>query len=335
MRPTIKSIANQLGISHATVSMALRDHPLVKEETKQRIKLEAAKLGYVPNGIAQAMRQSRSSTVGVIVGNMGNSFTGMVVEAIENEVKKRGYRCLICQTHESPSDMEQEIRVLEKHRSAGLIIQALNFEMLEEIYKRTLLPTIPCVFCDGYVPGYPASAVVSDNRSLGFMATQHLIELGHRRIACLLGPDRNAQDRFQGYSKALKKASLKLDENLVISGGWGFEEGVRTAQKLLSRKVSFTGVVASSDPVAVGAMEVLAKAGFRVPSDISVMGAGNHDFGYFVTPPLTSIEQYPEKIGKYAVDLLFERINHPNTGFVRRLIKPRLIARESTARRKS
>lgn len=334
VRPTIKSIASYLGISHATVSMGLRDNPLIKEGTRERIKAAAAELGYVPNGIAQAMRYRHASTLGVIVGNMGNSFTGMIVEAIESEAKKHGYRCLICQTHESPSELEQEIRVLEKHRAAGLIIQELDFENQAETYKRLLFPVIPCVFCDGEVPGYPASAVLSDSRNLGFLAARHLIELGHRKIACLQGPDRNAQERFQGYCRALKKASLKVDENIVVAGGWGFEEGVRTASELLARGTPFTALVASSDPVAAGAMKVLTEAGLRIPHDVSVVGAGNHDFAEFVTPSLTSIEQYPREIGRLAVKILFDRIEREDAPLVRHTIKPRLIVRESTGPRR-
>jgi len=330
-RPTIKSIAKHLGISHATVSMALRDNPLIKAETRERIKAAAVELGYVPNGIAQAMRNRRASTIGVIVGNMGNSFTGMIVEAIENEAQENGYRCLICQTHESPSELEQEIRVLEKHRSAGLIIQVLDFENQVEVYQRALLPIVPCVFCDGEVPGYPASAVLSDSRNLGFVGARHLIELGHRRIAWLQGPDRNARERFQGYCRALKKASLEVDENLVVVGGWGFEEGARITRELLARGNSFSAVAASSDPVAVGAIKVLMEAGFSVPGDVSVIGAGNHDFARFVTPTLTSIEQYPGEIGRQAVKMLFDRIKTPDIPVQRQTIKPRLIVRASTA----
>jgi DNA-binding LacI/PurR family transcriptional regulator len=329
-RPTIKSIARHLGISHATVSMALRDNPLIKIQTRERIKQAASELGYVPNGIAQAMRYQQASTLGVIVGNMGNSFTGMIVEAIESEAQKYGYRCLICQTHESPVELEEEIRVLERHRVAGLIIQVLDFANQGEVYNRALLPVVPCVFCDGEVPEYPSSAVLSDSRNLGFLATQHLIELGHRRIAWLQGPDRNAQERFQGYCRALKQAGLKIDRNLSVTGGWGFEEGARITAELIARGKSFSAVIASSDPVAVGAIKVLTEAGFRVPADISIIGAGNHDFARFVTPTLTSIEQYPGEIGRRAVDMLFERIQAPESPLRRRAIKPRLMVREST-----
>jgi DNA-binding LacI/PurR family transcriptional regulator len=311
--------------------MALRDNPLIKIQTRERIKQAAAELGYVPNGIAQAMRYSHASTLGVIVGNMGNSFTGMIVEAIESEAQKKGYRCLICQTHESPSELEQEIRVLERHRSAGLIIQVLDFENQAEFYRRVLPSIVPCVFCDGEVSDYPSSAVLSDSRSLGFLAAQHLIELGHRRIAWLQGPDRNAQERFQGYCRALKKASLAVDEKLVVVGGWGFEEGARIASELLARGNSFTGLIASSDPVAVGAMKILMEAGFSIPGDISVIAAGNHDFARFVTPTLTSIEQYPAEIGRRAVEMLFDRFQSPDAPFQRSAIKPRLMVRESTA----
>ncbi len=332
-RPTLKSIAKQLGISHATVSMALRDNPLINTHTREQVKQAAAELRYVPNGIAQAMRYSQASTLGVIVGEIGNSFTSMIIGAIENEAQKHGYQCLICQAHESVISLEQEIHMLARHRSAGLIIQALDFENQADVYNRALLPIVPCVFCDGEVPNYPSSSVLSDNRYLGYLATQHLIELGHHRIACILGPDRNAQERFQGYRRAMAKAFLPVDDNLIIVGGWGFEEGARTARELLKRGSHFTAVVASSDPVAVGAIKVLVAARLRVPEDVSIIGAGNHDFTCLITPTLTSIEQYPGKIGQQAMATLLERITDPSSPFRRRAIKPRLIIRESTAPR--
>ncbi|MFA7342983.1 MAG: LacI family DNA-binding transcriptional regulator [Terrimicrobiaceae bacterium] len=331
MRPTIKSIASRLGISHATVSMALRENPLVKAETREQIKKTARELGYVPNGIAQAMRTRHASTLGVIVGNLGNSYTGAIVEGIENEAQKRGYRCLICQTHESSAELEEEIRVLETHRSAGLIIQVLDFESQSEFYGRTLPSMMPCVFCDGDVPGFAASSVLSDSRNLGFLAAWHLIGLGHRRIACLLGPDRNARERFKGYCRALKKGGVEADGRLVVYGGWGFEAGARAARELIERRAPFTALVASSDPVAVAAMKVFAREGLRIPDDVSVIGAGNHDFAGFVSPSLTSIEQFPGEIGRRTVDALFDRIKDPVSPFERHTIKPRLIVRESTA----
>ncbi|XHR30604.1 MAG: LacI family DNA-binding transcriptional regulator [Chthoniobacteraceae bacterium] len=334
LRPTIKSIAQELGISHATVSMALRDNPLIKIQTRERIKQAAAALGYIPNGIAQAMRSQQVSILGVIVGNMGNSFTGLIVEAIESQAQQHGYQCLICQTHGSQAELEQEIRVLEKHRTAGLIIQALDFENQVDFYNRVLRPFAPCVFCDGEVPGYPSSAVLSDSRAMGFLATQHLIDLGHQRIAWLQGPDRNAQERFKGYCRALKKAALPLDENLIVRGGWGFKEGVRSATELVSRGKPFSALIASSDPVAVGAMQALKKADLHIPGDVSVIGAGNHDFAGFVTPTLTSIEQNPGEIGRRSMNMLFDLINDPKKPFRQSLIKPQLMARESTAARK-
>ena len=334
-RPTIKSIASHLGISHATVSMALRDNPLVKEQTRERIKKVASELGYIPNGIAQAMRYRHASTLGVIVGNMGNSFTGMIVEAIESEAQERGYRCLICQTHESPAELEEEIRVLEKHRVAGLIIQVLDFDNSAELYRRALRPILPRVFCDGEVPGFRASCVLSDSRNIGFLAAEHLIGLGHRRIAWLQGPDRNARERYKGFCRAMEAASLRPDDDLAVIGGWGFEEGARAAAEVLARGKPFTGLIASSDPVAVGAIKILNEAGLSVPGDVSVIGAGNHDFARFVTPTLTSIEQWPGEIGRRSVSLLLDHIAAPDSAAARRAIKPRLMPRESTGPRKT
>jgi len=164
------------------------------------------------------------------------------------------------------------------------------------------------------------------------MAVQHLINLGHRQIAYLRGTNnsQNDQARFKGYCRALSGASVGVDERLVVSAGWEFDQGAQATKELLARRVPFTAVIASSDAVAAGAMKVLVNAGMLIPKNVSIIGAGNCDFTDFFTPPITSIEQHPEVIGKRSVEILFKHIDNPNAPVVRRAITPHMIEREST-----
>lgn len=332
MKVTTKSLAAELDLSHATVSMALRDHPLINKETRKRVQALAHKLNYTPNAIARAMRSSVSHTLGIIVGTMRDAFTAEVVEGIESAAKLEDYQCMLCQSHDAVEPSRKEIAMLAERRVDGLIIQPFNVFNDPELVRILESYRIPFVFYNGEVAGATGRCVGSDDAVIGRLPTEHLIALGHRQIACITGPIEtlSAKVRYNGFLETLKKARIRLDKGLVVHQGWFLEDGVAAIDALFERKKSFTAVVASSDYCAIGVVKALKKRGLRVPEDISVTGAGNYWDSALFEPALTTVDQNAREIGRLATRLLFDQLKSPVTRQGNEIVGCRLVERSST-----
>jgi len=335
MKVTTKSLAAQLDLSHATVSMALRDHPLINKETRKRVQALAQQMNYTPNAIARAMRSSVTKTLGIIVGTMRDSFTAGVVEGIESEAKQDDYQCILCQSHDAVEPSRKEIALLAERRVDGLIIQPFNVFNDPELLRLLENYHIPFVFYNGEVAGATGRCVGSDNATIGRMATEHLIALGHRDIACDTGPMefRNAEIRYEGYRDALRTARIKPDPDLVVHQGWFMDDGAAAVDILFQRKKTFTALVASSDYCAIGAIKALKKHGLRVPDDISITGAGNYWDSALFEPALTTVDQYAQEIGRMATVLLLAQLTKSPIPTANHVVPCRLIERSSTSKR--
>ena len=333
MKVTSKSLAAQLGLAQATVSMALANHPNIALKTRQRVKEAATRLNYSPNRVARAMRTNRTHLLGILVPSVRISFFPDIVEAMEIEADRHDYRCLLCQFRSTEEAFVKQINLLEEHCVDGLVVFPVNSFAGREILTRLESRNLPVVFCDGLVEGIQAPSVHTDNVAAGRLATEHLIKLGHRRIVYLKGywDSFNARERFEGYCAALAAHQIPLIESLTdTAGAWELAAGRSGIETLLDRGEAFTGVVAASDMQAVGALQALRERGRRVPEEVSVVGCANLDFAEFVTPSLTTVDQKPAELGRRALAVLMERIKGKPAVRLTELIKPELVHREST-----
>lgn len=328
------TISRQVGVSRSAVSHVLngRGH-MVSEETRRKI-IEAVEAGgYHRNALVRALRANRTHVVGIIVPGAGFSFFNEIIRAAEYEASGHGLQCFLCQSHNRPGDLVKEVAALREYRVDGILIAPSSSSETPEVFESLLSQKFPFVLIDVPVDGVNASFVGNDNVQAGLLATEHLIDLGHKRIAFINGYPGNpaSSERFKGYSRALAKAGIPVKDELIVGGGFEFEHGRESVRHLLDSRTPFTSLVASSDISALGAMQELGRSGIAVPEKISIVGCGNLDVSSMATPSMTTVDQKPLELGKRAMKLLISLIEGEVETSKKVIVKPRLLARESSS----
>jgi len=304
----LKDIAQRAGVAVMTVSKALRDKPDVSAATKTRVKLLAQQMGYVPDSSAQNLRTRETRLFGLVISSMTNPIYSRVVLAIEQRAYEMGYDVLLAHTLNIPEREDACLRRLLSRRVAGLFVAPV-YRMAAEapIYQELAARHVPTVllghtapFCQQFVN------VESDDLLASYAVTQHLLKLGHKRIAFLAGPLPTPwnQERFEGYRRALREAGLDVDDRLVFQAGRTIEDGEKAALQMINESSDATAVQAVNDVVAVGCAETLLNQGLRIPEDISVAGFGNILLGAHFRVPLTTTRQPKFRLGAAAVDAM-------------------------------
>lgn len=304
----LKDIAQRAGLSTMTVSKALRDEHDVSPSTKARIKLLAQQMGYVPDSTARGLRTRKSKLFGLVISSMTNPIYSRVVLAIEEEAYALGYEVLLAHTLNLPEREEACLRRLLARRVDGLFISPVYRLGTEaRIYQELLARRVPTVllghtapFCTQFVN------VAADDLLASYAVTQHLLKLGHKRIAFLAGPPTApwTQERFEGYRRALREAGIEVDDRLVFQAGRTIEEGAKAAAQMINEGSDATAVQAINDVVAVGCAETLLGHGLKIPRDISVAGFGNILLGAHFRVPLTTTRQPKFRLGAAAVEVM-------------------------------
>jgi LacI family transcriptional regulator len=328
----LKDIANQAGLSIMTVSKALRDEPDVSPATKTRVKLLAQQLAYVPDSAAQGLRNRTTKLLGLVVSSLTNPVFGRMVLAIEGRAYELGYDLLLAQTLNIPEREDACIRRLLSRRVDGLFLSPVyrmtgEARVYQELHERgvpTVLLGHPAPFCSQF------ASVEAEDLLGSQSATQHLLKLGHRRIAFLAGPQSApwAQERFEGYRRALREANLDVDENLVFQAGRTIEDGAKAAAQMLNEASDATAVQAVNDLVAIGCADAWLKHGLKVPEDISIVGFGNVVASEYFRVPLTTVNQPKFRLGTAAVETMQQVLRGQKPGPKR--LSAELIVRSSS-----
>jgi DNA-binding LacI/PurR family transcriptional regulator len=291
-----------------TVSKALRDKPDVSAATKTRVKLLAQQMGYVPDSTAQGLRMRTTRLFGLVISSMTNPIYSRVVLAIEERAYELGYDVLLAHTLNIPEREEACLRRLIWRRVDGVFIcpvyrMAAEAPIYQELFARRI-PTVllghAAPFCNHFVN------VETDDLLASYAVTQHLLKLGHKRIAFFAGPLATPwnQERFEGYRRALREAGLDVDDRLVFQAGRTIEDGAKAALQMINESSDATAVQAINDVVAVGCGETLLSHGLKIPQDISVAGFGNILIGAHFRVPLTTTRQPKFRLGSAAVDAM-------------------------------
>jgi LacI family transcriptional regulator len=327
---TIRDVAESAGVSYATVSHVINNTRLVSPETRQRVLAAMDALNYRPNALARSLRQGKTHTLGLVLPDSANPFFAEISRSIEDEAFKKGYSVFLCNTE---LDTQRElfyVDVLSKKQVDGIIFVAAGdqADSLDFLVQRNM----PVVMIDRSVPNVEVDAVLTDNQLGGFLATRHLIELGHRRIACIAGPSSitPSAERIIGYRRALEEAGLSYDESLIMRGDYHAQSGMEITHALLKMSPRPTAIFALNDLMALGALRAAAEAGCSVPGDLAVVGYDDLEIAHFTNPPLTTIAQPKKEIGVQAVNLLVDRMIRRNNPPSRLLLPPELIVRRST-----
>jgi DNA-binding LacI/PurR family transcriptional regulator len=329
----LKDIALRAGVSVMTVSKVLRDAPDISPATKARIKMLAQEMGYMPDSLAQGLRTRTTRTIGLIISAVTNPIFAPAILAIEEVAHELGYEVMLAHTLNDPVREEMVIRRLLSRRVDGLIVSPVyRLAPSAHIYRELQESGTPVVIL-GHRAAFCGSfpSVETEDLPGSEMATRHLLELGHKRIAFFAGPSVApwAQERLEGYQRALREANVESDEHFVFSAGHAIEDGAKAARQMLSEGLKVTAVQTATDLVAIGAATEFMKQGLKIPGDVSIMGFGNVLLSDYLAVPLTTVRQPKFRLGKAAMEMVRKLLRHEAVDTQR--LPCELIVRQSTA----
>lgn len=308
-RSTIHDVAARAGVSHQTVSRVINESTAVSASTRERVLAAIEELSYVPSSIARGVRLNRTHSLGVVTDNISDFAFGHIIAGAEAEARRRGY-FLVIGSVEHGADESSYLRLMLERRVEGFILVRPGVPFLGDHLELVEQAGVPFVLVGtSVVPG--VDVVESDNHQGGYQATRHLLELGHRQIATILGPTGwpPAIERFEGCQEALRDFGLSPDDLLEERAeDWGIEAGEAAAARLLARGSKFTALFAHSDLIALGAIARLRAAGLHVPDQVSVVGFDDLPVAAVVDPPLTTVHQATEEKGAFAAGLLLAHV---------------------------
>lgn len=326
---TIMDVAREAGVSHATVSRVINNKEHVRSDKYERVMQAMTRLGYVVNQQARSLAGGKSQVIGLLVADVGNPYMGEIVRGIENRLISSQYDLLLYTTHRRKTKESTYVSTLAKGLADGLLLVSPQnpHAYLEALRQRHF----PYVFIDDLVRDDPGSTVRVTNWQGAYDATRYLLELGHRRIALLAGPEgtATADERYEGYRAALADHGIEFERELVVEGGFAQRRSYAGATTLLALSQPPTAIFALNDVSAFGAMEAVRDHGLRIPDDISILGFDDIPQASHVTPPLTTVRQPLEQMGYMATHILLDYLEHPDRPAEHLELPTTLIIRES------
>jgi LacI family transcriptional regulator len=335
MQVRMKDIADQLGVSVVTVSKVLRNHTDIGPATRRRVLRKVKELNYQPNWAARSLVTRRSYTIGMILPHLRHTYYQEAYHSIADKTAPHGYTVLIAISGEDPAAEEKEVRQMVARQVDGLILASVrqphDVALLQELKQRK----VPYVLIDRKFHGVEANFVGVDDRAMGAMATEHLIQNGCTRIAHLRGPEvSTALLRFKGYHDALKRHGLPARASYVAGSRGDDQTGYEAMKKLLKLQPRPDGVFCYSDPLAAGAMKAVLEAGLSVPSDVALLGCGNMHYSDLFQVPLSTIDQNSSEMGSKAAEILLSLIDAKRPRGPRTiLLSPTIVSRQSSKHR--
>ena len=330
----LKDIADRAGVSVMTVSKVMRDAPDISPKTKLRVRQLAEQMGYTPDSVAQGLRYKRTKLFGLVIPAATNPIYARIVMAIEEQAHEAAYDLIVAHSLNIPEREEMIIRRMLSRRIDGLFLAPVyRMEPTAPIYDELLRRRLPTVLLGHRAPfceKFPN--VETDDVSASYLATKHLVELGHRRIAFFTGPPvaPSSQERLEGYRRALREENIQWDDRLIFAAGGTIEEGEKAALQLLDERPSATAVQAVNDLVAIGAATVFLKQGLKIPDDLSIVGFGNVLVSEHFRVPLTTVRQPKLRLGAAAMDQMARLLRNERPETQR--LPAEIVIRDSTAK---
>lgn len=324
---TIHDVAYATDVSVSTVSRALNGSGRVGEATRARVLAAADRLGYQPNDLARSLHGKSTNTIAVLVPEITNPFFPELVNGVQTVASENGGLLLLCQTFGDRDTAVQELLNLRRKRCEGVILVGVpGGEDLTMAAKG-----MPVVTVDREPAILSASVVRSDHERGGRLATEHLIELGHERIAHISGPPHLhvSVDRRRGYERALEAAGLSVDDSLVVAGNFHENGGYEAIKGLRRERRQFTAVFCANDLTAIGALRALDEMGLAIPDAVSVIGFDDIHLASYVRPGLTTVHQPIEQLGRRAAELLL-RPRGPSVEIVHEVLDVHVVRRQTT-----
>ena len=321
----IKQIAKEAGVSVASVSRYFNNKEKLSIEKQRAIEEVVERYGYVPNSMGRCLRMARSGKILILLPTMENPMYLRIITAIENECYQYGYTALVCDTHRNVHKERHLLSMLENHYADGAILfsSSLEGKELEAMAKR-----FPIVLCCEQRCDASVTSVSIDDYAAAYEAVEHLLNMGHTRIAMALGNQVYGSTvlRRKGYVDALKSRGISIREDYILTGNYGYNSGMETVERLAQIRPMPTAVLCISDAVAIGAVKRCTELGIKM----AVAGFDNTSVSRVYMPAITSVAQPRGLMGKTAMQLLQNLIINPKAPFVKEILPHQLVVRTST-----
>ena len=339
---TLSDIAATIGVAPMTVSRVVNGNGYVSELTRQKVLKAVKVMNYRRNGLARNLKRQRTETVGLVLGDISNPYSTELANAVRESLSARGYNLFICISEHSAKEDITAFESLVDHNVDGIIVATRSNPEGDEHLREIADRHMPVVVVGRDFYHVSVDSIAADNLTGGFEATQHLIDLGHRRIGFIGAgfSNRGSLKRLQGYLDALEQHGIDIDERLITGRreevseipGYSTEKmGYEGMKRLLSLPNRPTAVFARNDFTAVGAMTAIKEAGLSIPDDIAIVGFDDIPLAMHTTPPLTTVRQPMRVQGQFAAEMLLRRIaGDDEIERNERIMNCELIIREST-----
>ena len=328
-RPTIVDVARLAKVSTGTVSNVLANHRSVKLRTRRRVEAAVAELNYRPNRIAQSLTGRPTRVIGMVVPDVTNPFFSELMLGAETELEQAGYAVVFGNSHGSVSRQNRYLSSFRDRQVDGLVLA-----MAPDTEAQTLTEpadSIPLVLVDRSLDRWQGDQVLADNEAGMQLAVQHLVGLGHRRIALINGDDVwTGAHRRGGFEAALRAQGLRPESQLISHGSFTFESGLIQANHMLGIAQRPTAICAGNDLLAMATVVAAQERGLSLPRDLSVVGYDDIDYARLISPGLTTVRQSATTMGAEAARLLLDRFTNKRTQDRTIVIRPTLVVRGST-----
>jgi LacI family transcriptional regulator len=328
---TIRDVAKKAGVSIATVSAAINGNKYVSPLLKQQVMEAVRQLGYTPDAIARSLKRGRTHLIGLIVADVTNPFFTELIHFVERAARKEGYSVLLCDTDQNFETEYAYLQLMRTYRAEGVILApAGRFSD----YRQPEIENydLPMVFIDRLVPGLNFDGVALDNHKAAFQATSYMLDLGHRKLATIAGPDHlsPALDRIAGFRDALQQRGIPFRDPMVRNGNFEESQAFRACQELLAEPERPTALFVANNHMLIGVMRAITQQGLSCPKDISVTSVDDFPWANAFTPRLTTVRQPVEEFADNALRLLLRRLSIGQGQPASKVIlEPTLILRDS------
>ncbi len=329
---TIYDVSLRAGVSLATVSRVINKNNNVSDKTRQKVLDAMAELDYRPNTIAQSLASNVSNSVGVLVSQLDGPYYGPMMAEIEAALRAQNKHVIIAVGHSDAAVEQDSVEFLLSRGCDALIldVEAVSDDYLVKLSQRS----VPIVLINRYIQAMEPCCIYLNNELGGYLATRHMVDLGHRSIAYISGPKNkhDAMERLVGHQRALAEGGLVFDPALYIEGDYKEEGGEAGMLALLQTGKSFSAVVCANDQMASGAIAVCLQRGLVIPRDLSVIGYDNVPFAKYISPKLTTVNNPIHEMGKMAALWVLRHVYADDQTLVNNVFEPELVVRGSAIR---
>jgi LacI family transcriptional regulator len=331
MAPTMKDIAKKAKVSMITVSRAMNNRPDISRETKSRVLKIARQLNYIPDHLARSLVTRKTKTVAVLVPDNVDSFYAAVVQGIGDECRERGYGIFLWNTHDSADKELEYLRQAREKRTDGMLIYPVQAD--SRYIKELRRNPVPFVFLNRHADAVDVDFVINDNVHGAYLAVNHLVQKGHRRITyvCARPNASSGKERIAGCRKATQEAGLPSECLDLLVCEETIESCYKLVKELVAKDKRPSAIFVWDDRLAIGAMKAIGEANLRIPQDVALVGYDDIEISAYLHPPLTTVRQPTHQIGQTAARILLDKLESEETPEPKKIIlKPELVVRETT-----